>query len=462
MKRNYEISGRFIKKIKDENGQTKNFNKAKFYFFKAENPNDIDFEIEIDGKRTPRITAVNRKFELYSQDQAMFEVKGQHQYVNINFENGEISPAFKGLVGSLCEDSQGKIFRLELDGKTTYSSWTASPEKITSSSLKLAEVVDEDGKIGVIDEKFNVVIPFDHDKKFYFEKLNYSSPEVIVAKSNKQTDFYAKGEKIFSIPRKINKIGEVDKNLFYIPEGKTKKDFYRIGETKVKKIGSIQDEIITANTIDGKLMVLGKSGVWALGKESEKIFNGKIVDCFKNDGQYFATFEENGKKGLYSLTKREVVLEPNYNEIDKTYSSAKTGKFLTSKMIDNKTLWGVVNEKGKEVVPFEYSKGIYGNVVENVNVNGKKELAVPFTRKNDDKKYLICPKADDIVSEEQQTHQYSSNEDKKHSDYEFAHTNGNLKSEDEKLSIAIGASLLFESPIAGIVAMSMMEDENSL
>ena len=465
MKREYKISGRLIKRVENEYGDAYKPKDVKFYFYKAEKDDDIDFEIEIKGKRTPRLTAHNRTFETYSGAQAMLKVKGEYKYVNVNFENGEISPAFSGLVGSLCIDDEGKVFRLEDDGKTTYSEYTSTADKRTSSYLKQAVVSDASGKFGVIDENFHVIIPFTYDKNFSFRNLNFTNPEVEIAQFDDQTDFYFRGEKILSTPTKRSSdIVEKGKNLFYVYEGDNTRTFYQLENGRAKMVGTFKEDIVDACTVNGKVIVVGKDGVWELGKGNKKIFEGKITDLFRNEDEYFAVIENNGKKGLYSLSQNKVVVEPEYDEIDKEYSSAKTGKFLVSKRVDNATVWGVVDQQGNEVVPIEYTRPLV-TTVDVRRVNGRPENALWVSKKDENgknKEYLLCIHADDVITERKPVN-YQAYSDKKDSSHENASPRGTLKSDEEKWGIALGASILFGSPIAGVIAMNMMNDEeNSL
>lgn len=467
MKREYEISGRLNKKIKNEYGDTFKPKNTKFYFFKGENEDDIDFEIEINGKRTPRLTAHNHKFETYSGQQAMLEVKGEYKYVNVNFENGEISPAFSGITGNLCVDSDGKVFRLEDDGKTTYSKYTQSPDKEAVSFLNQAVVVDENGKRGVIDEKFNVIIPFDYDQRITFMNLNFTNPSVEYAKTDNHTDFFFRGKKILSTPTKrSNYISEADKNLFYVFEDDDTRAFYKFEGESVNKVGTLKEDVIDAKIVDGNVMVVSKSGVWQLGSDSKKVYDCKAVDFFKNDNKYYVIFEENKNKGVYSLSEGKVVVKPQYDEIDKEYSSGKTGKFLVSKRVDNKSVWGVVNEQGTEVVPFEYTRPAL-TTLEMRKVNGRYEHALWVSKEEKggkNKDYLLCAAADDVITERKAPVVYQSKDSGKDSQSQSkSSSHGKLKSEEEKFGIALGASVLFGSPIAGVIAMSMMNDEeNSL
>ncbi len=169
MKINCVIKNRFLgKRIEDEYGHPFKFDNAKIKYFKAEKPEDVELEIEMGGKKTPRLIANDRRFEFYTGRQTIFNVKGKPLHVNVNFENGEISPAFQPIVGSLCADQDGKVFRLENDGTTTYSQYTYTPSRNYDN---LAQVIDENGKRGVIDEKFNVVVPFVYDKEFGLGRL---------------------------------------------------------------------------------------------------------------------------------------------------------------------------------------------------------------------------------------------------------------------------------------------------
>ena len=461
MKYKYLIkNGFFRKKIEDDYGNPF-WKNAKFHFFKSDDPKFVEFEIEINGKRTPRLIAQNGEFELYTREQGLFATK-DHKFVNINFESGEISPEFKKLVGDLCVDNDNRVFRLERDGKTTYSDYHVTPDTRQSGYNGRAIVFNEDGKSGLIDEKFNVIIPFNYDS-FSYDVLDFVNPKLVAAITDGRADFYLDGRQILSSPMlKSSYIGRSDKDLFYVLEDENTRAVYDIKGGKAKKVGTITEQVEAIKRVEDKVMAVTRSGVFELNGKTKKIFEGNMGEFATDEGgQHVVVVEENGKQGLYSLSKEKMVVKPDYDKVDPVYSSVDKGNYLVSKRDGQKQLWGVVNEKGEEVVPFEYLRPRSDVIVGIERIDGKSVNRIAVTKDGEQHgSYEICTRADDVIKKHGQLRmQYADVNSTSQENHESPRPT--LKSEGEKWGIALGVSILFESPVAGAIAMNIMNDEEN-
>ena len=459
--------GLFSTKVYDNAyGKKFPYKKVKFHAYVSQDPDYMDFDIELNGQKTPKLTVKEGEFDVYG-GQAEFKLAGEDRLMSVNFKTGIISPAFTRITGEICADKKGKIFSLDFDGNVTYSEYFQSNEAL-DHKRRLAEVVDKNGKHGVIDQKLKTVIPFNYDKGFEFEVLDNIKPNLIVAKNGKQMDFYMDGTKILSSRAKGKQdITQYEDNVFSLYEDDKTRAIYILEDGVAKKQGTVNEDIMGTLKLEDKTMVVTENGIWEMGKEVKKVYDDKCLAFAKTkDGKSVVITDEKGKKGVYSLNQEKILTTSKYDEFDKKLSNCNRGRFLMAKEVDGEMLWGIVNEEGEEILPVEYLRP-------NINNENNREIKNHYDyevilKRNDGSKdtYLLNttdgeyfrrkPTAEEVENRIRSSQYARSSGSHSDSDYRAA-----IKSSNTAFGISMGVGIVF-GPTAGLVTSILLDDGREL
>ncbi|WBL27007.1 WG repeat-containing protein [Zunongwangia sp. HGR-M22] len=95
----------------------------------------------------------------------------------------------------------------------------------------------------------------------------------------------------------------------------------------------------------------GKWGVIDLKNEVLVPFNYEHVHSNMRSDEWVAAFRKEGKNVIINIPQQKEFGAPEYDKFQ-----IENGHLIAAKTIDNQRYYGVINRKGKEVVPFNYSE----------------------------------------------------------------------------------------------------------
>ena len=99
----------------------------------------------------------------------------------------------------------------------------------------------------------------------------------------------------------------------------------------------------------------GKWGVINLKNEVLVPFNYEHIHSNMRSDEWVAAFRKEGKNVIINIPQQKEFAAPEYDSFQ-----IENGHLIAAKTIDNQRYYGVINRKGEEVIPFEYS-GIYNS-----------------------------------------------------------------------------------------------------
>ena len=99
----------------------------------------------------------------------------------------------------------------------------------------------------------------------------------------------------------------------------------------------------------------GKWGVINLKNEVLVPFNYQHIHSNMRSDEWVAAFRKEGKNVIINIPQQKEFAAPEYDSFQ-----IENGHLIAAKTIDDHRYYGVINRKGEEVIPFEYS-GIYNS-----------------------------------------------------------------------------------------------------
>jgi len=288
---------------------------------------------------------------------------------------------------------------------------------------------------------------------------------------------------------------ENDKSVIYKHDRikGTVEKFAELDGRVLRGFKNVDGETVYISTINDKEGVVSKDGETLVNHQYDYIglsgMNGSkdVLLCVENKtGENNIYGRDATQKGVYSMGKQKEIVAPKYSEIDFEESGIGADGLMKF-FVNNGEYWGVVDEKGKVDVPFEYVHSTlyrvhtyrYQRNSDGDYDYGKSKVEeLEIEDKNGNKCYLNISQPNIIASAQEmkdveayytelaesvkrdrakkasmQAKQQA--EEKRRVEAEYR-----AQKEEDSTIAAIGATILTGSPIAGMIVKGMMDDDD--
>ncbi len=288
---------------------------------------------------------------------------------------------------------------------------------------------------------------------------------------------------------------ENDKSTIYnfdVESGNLEKTTMLNGQV-VYSFENVDGEIVYQSKIKNKMGVVSKDGKTIVEHKYDGI---ELIRMASADDVLLCTKQKTGKKdvhgydatkkGVYSMGKQKEIVAPEYDEIDFDVSGVGADGFMKFFVSDG-NYWGVVNEKGKVEVPFEYKHSTSYRVRTfrrqkdgNGNYDYNRSMIDEFEirDKNDKKCYINISQPNIIASAQEmkdveayytelaesvkrdRERKASMQAKQQAEEKRRAEAERRAQREEDSTIAAIGATILTGSPVAGMIVKGMMDDDD--
>ena len=252
---------------------------------------------------------------------------------------------------------------------------------------------------------------------------------------------------------------------------------YDVDAKTISKLGTYENKLLDIDTFGDKklLFSVDKNGKYMLsnlkGKPVLKEPYDKISEKQIDRSQRVYEVEKDGKVGVYDPTLNKIICPVEYNQIDFRNSVlTKDGEFRFFVQDPKTYLRGVVNNKGKVLVPFEYkTSGNYYTLKE--TDKGDRVWVMKVRHKDGTDEYINLLDENIVASPSEKARieidneRSRANSERERAEKEMAEkaksssrTHSSRYTEDERIGAAVAASIITGSPIAGLIVNEMMKD----
>ncbi|MBE7082184.1 MAG: hypothetical protein E7378_00675 [Clostridiales bacterium] len=464
--------GLFGKKLVDKNGSTLELKHCSYrVMFEGESFYFIDSE----GNRTPNFISI--AVDDVTHAEALTE--SGTTLCDINLRLGYQSPEYltkrqDGQKDALYIGVDGEVFKLS---ETLKKIETGLYTKVNESGyLPFANygrisVRSVDGKCGIINYAGDIICPLVFDELFIRMVPHSNISEFATNNQYALVDAYGN----------IVYIKQNTQDIIHVYDDKSKQLLVRDksrGKSAIFKLNpnsNIMEKHTVLNCEVVKVISLGDKNYYITVKDNmygivdelgREILPNEYTSCQLeqlNGKEYVLKIVgQNGKVGAFDLTSERIVAEVVYNNIDFS-ESAKVGDVYRFFASDGNGYWGVVNSNGLVEVPFEFYHSTHSKVTTyRKTPSGKSISELKIRDSSGEIAYFNIHEPNIIATAEEilQIQEYEAGlrrltpKETKRPETKEAQK----YSEDEKIAAATFASLLSESPIAGMYVYGMMDE----
>lgn len=441
-----------------------------------------NFTLNNNGVETKKCKLLSR----YSETQAMAFTKDNH-FFNINLNTGNISPEYIGYSDSLYLAADGKIYKMDENGNSVDTGYSSSENTFRGYRLVLdnndgLKVVDKNGKFGRIDHDLNVVCPFMFDNNNFYclvidkkqnlrKVVDYKNDKIYILGNNGQPIY----ENTFNDNNEFKNIGE---NVFlYRDKEKNVSTLFEYDSqnNSLNQIGKFNSDIKNCQRVGKEIYLnVNDTSVIRLSDNKTIVDNCKLVDFREIDKEpiiyYTATGYHNKLEtvGIYSLKEDREILSPDkmitkvlcrksVKMPDGSYRLLSQATYQRGNYNPPSNSWGVIDDQGNELLEFKYDYDPYKEKTFIRKEKGREIVETVFSKGFTNYYFNIREKNMIANNDEVKKIRLPKEKDKR---YDWDNFQSTLKSdrECEKVAASVAASFLLESPIAGLIVYSAMDE----
>ena len=352
-------------------------------------------------------------------------------------------------------------------------------------------VKDENGKYGAINSKTGKLMC-----PFIFDEPNFESGQKYFDDNNHVYSFY--DDKQFILVNDRNEIileGSKDQmptsptynysplyTIYNEKSNTTEAYLYNKQEQTISKLGTYADKLLDIDTFgnkqvllsinkDKKYSILDLKGKPVLNDTFDSI-DEESLDFNRNTSKHIYTLEKDGKVGVFDPATNKMICPIKYQEIDFRNSGVTPSGECRLFVQDPETnLWGVVNDKGQVLVPFEYKTAYTRYHTRKRTEKGDSVWVMKIKHKDGEETYINILDENIIATDKEIQGIKEDNERSRiRSEQEKAEKEARKKAEaeskksspryteEQRFGAAVAASIVMGSPIAGLIVNEMMKD----